>query len=84
MIEDGAIVAAGLLTDGAGEPTFAHARRADQGEIVVGLDPFALRELLKQGAVQTSGGAIVDILDARLLTQPGGAQPRGQAFVPPP
>src|SRR5271168_301277 len=63
MIEDGAIVAAGLLTDGAGEPTFAHARRADQGEIVVGLDPFALRELLKQGAVQTSGGAIVDILD---------------------
>ena len=53
-------------------------------EIVVGLDPFALRQLLEQGAVETAGGAIVDVLDARLLTQFCGAQPGGQAFVPPP
>src|SRR5271156_6419764 len=59
MIEDGAIVATGLLADGAGEPTLADAGRADQGQIVMGVDPFALRELLEQGAVQTAGGAIV-------------------------
>ena len=38
----------------------------------------------EQGAVETSGGAIVDIFDARLLTQFGGAQPGREAFVPPP
>ena len=84
MIEDGAIVAAGFLADGAGEPALADAGRTDQGEIVMGVDPFALRELLEQGAVQTADGAIVDVLDARLLAQLCGAQPRGQAFVPPP
>ena len=84
MIEDGAIVAAGFLADGAGQPAFADAGWADQGEIVVGVDPFALGELLEQGAIETSGGAIVDVFDARLLAQFGGAQPRRQAFVPPP
>jgi hypothetical protein len=75
MIEDGAIVAAGFLADGAGEPTLADAGWADQGQIVMGVDPFALRELLEQGAVQTADGAIVDVLDARLLAQFCGAQP---------
>jgi hypothetical protein len=32
MIEDGAIVAAGSVADGAGEPAFADAGRADEGE----------------------------------------------------
>ena len=84
MIEDGAIVAAGFLADGAGQPALADAGRADQGQIVVGVDPFALGELLEQGAIETAGGAIVDVFDARLLTQFGGAQPRREAFVPPP
>ena len=73
MIEDGPIVATGFLADGAGQPALADAGRADQGQIVVGVDPVALRELLEQGAVETSSGAIVDIFDARLLTQFGGA-----------
>ena len=82
MIEDGAIVAAGFVADGAGEPTLADAGRADQGEIVVGVDPFALGELLEQGAVETSGGAIVDVFDAGLLAQFCGAQPRRSAACP--
>ena len=57
MIEDGSIVATGLLADGAGEPALADAGRTHQGEIVMGVDPFALRELLEQGAVQTAGMA---------------------------
>ena len=73
IIEDGAIVATGFLADGAGQPAFADAGRTDQGEIVAAVNPFALRELLKQGAVEASGGAIVDVFDARLLAQFCGA-----------
>ena len=40
MVDDGTVVAAGLLTDGADEPAFAHAGWADQGQIVVGVDPL--------------------------------------------
>ena len=56
--EDGAIIAAGFLADGAGEPTFAYAGWADEGEIVLRIDPFALGELLEQRAIETSGGAV--------------------------
>ena len=42
MIEDGAVVAAGFLADGASQPAFPDAGWADQSEIVVGVDPFAL------------------------------------------
>ena len=73
MIEDGAIVATGFLADGAGQPALADAGRADQGQIVVGVDPFPLRELQEQGAIEPTGGAIVDVFDARLLAQFCGA-----------
>jgi len=46
MIEDGSIVAAGFLANGASQPALANAGRTDQGEIVVGVDPIALGELL--------------------------------------
>ncbi len=83
MIDDGAIVAAGLLANGASEPTFADARWADQGQIVVGVDPLAFGELLEQGAVEPARGAIVDVFDAGLLAEFCGAQPRRQPFVAP-
>jgi len=76
MIEDGAIVAAGFVADGASEPALADAGRADKGEIVVGL-----RELLEQGAVEPSGGAVVGVFHACLLAQFCGAQPSVQALV---
>jgi hypothetical protein len=50
----------------------------------VGVDPFACRELLEQRAIEPSGGAIVDVLDARLLAELCRAQPRGQSLVPAP
>ena len=84
MIEDGAIVATGLVADGAGQPALPDAGRADEREIVVGVDPFALDKLLEQGAIETSGGAIVDVLDAGLLAQLGDAQPCRQPLVLPP
>jgi hypothetical protein len=84
VIEDRAIVAAGSVADGAGEPALADAGRADEGEIVVGVDPFAGRELLEQRAIEPSGGAIVDVLDARLLAELCRAQPCRQPLVPAP
>lgn len=83
MINDGAIVAAGLLANGAGEPTFPGPARADQGQIIVGVDPLTVGELLEQSSVEPARGAIVDVFDAGLLTEPGGAQPRRQPFVAP-
>ena len=61
MIEDGTVVAAGFLADGAGKPAFADAAGANEREIVMSVDPFAIREFLEQGAVETAGGAIVGI-----------------------
>ena len=84
MIENGSIVATGLLADGAGQPALADAGWADQGQIVVSVDPFPVRELLEQGAIEPAGGTVVNVLDARLLAQFGRAQAGGQAFVSPP
>jgi hypothetical protein len=75
MIENRAIVAAGSVADGAGEPAFADAGRPDEREIVVGVDPFACRELLEERAIEPSGSAIVYVFDARLLAEFCGAQP---------
>ena len=47
----------------------------------MGVDPFALDQLLEQGAVKTTGIAIVDILDAGLLAQFGVAEPGYEPLV---
>jgi hypothetical protein len=51
MTEDGAIVAAGFVADGASEPAFADAGWADEGEIVVGV---AVRRLSRRHEVSLS------------------------------
>jgi hypothetical protein len=55
VIENRAIVAAGFVADGAGEPALANAGRTDEDQIVVGVDPGAVGELLEQGAVEPRG-----------------------------
>src|SRR5438128_653978 len=81
VIDDRAIVAAGLLADGASEPTFPGSAWADESEIVVGVDPLPLGELLEQGAVEPTRSAVIYVLDARGLAELCGAQPRRQSFV---
>ena len=83
MIDDGAIVAARLLADGAGEPTFPDARWTDESQIIVSVDPSAFGELLEQGAIEPARGAIVDVFDGGLLAELGGAQTRRQPLVAP-
>src|SRR5690348_2654097 len=47
LIENRAVVAASLVTEGASKPRFAHAGRPAQNQIVVRVDPFAMGELVE-------------------------------------
>ena len=71
------------MAERAGQPTLADAGRAADDQIVVRVDPIAGDELLEQGAIEAAGGAVIDILDGRLLAQPGIAQPGGELLVVP-
>ncbi len=57
--------------EGAGEPAHADAARAGDDEIPLVPDPVATGELEEERAVETAGGAIIDILDACRLPQAG-------------
>jgi hypothetical protein len=45
------------------------------------IDPATFGEFLEQGAIETAGGAVIDILDGGLMAQPGIAQAGEQAPV---
>ena len=47
----------------------------------MGVDPFALDQLLEQGAVKATGIAIIDVLDAGLLAQFGVSEPRCKPLI---
>jgi hypothetical protein len=81
LIENRAVVAAGLVTQGTSEPRFAHPGRPAQDQIVVRVDPLAIGELVEQSAVKAAGGSVIDVLDAGLLAQSGIAQPGGEPLV---
>src|SRR6202008_2145771 len=81
LIENRAVVAAGLVTEGTSKPRFADAGRPAQNQIVVRVDPFAIGELVEQGAVEAAWGPVIDVLDAGLLAQSGIAQPGGKPLV---
>ena len=83
LIENGAIVAAGLVAERASQPAFADAGRAADRQIVVRVDPVAGDELLEQRAIEPARSAVIDILDERLLAQPGIAQSGGELLVVP-
>jgi len=81
LIEDRAVVAAGLVAEGTGKPTFADAGWPAQDQIVVRVDPLAAGELLEQCAIEAARGPVIDVLDGGVVAQSGIAQPGGQAFV---
>ena len=81
MVEDGAVVAAGLVAERAGDPALADAGRAGDQQILVAVDPVASDELLEQGAVEAADGAQIDILDDGGLAQAGELEARDEALV---
>src|SRR5437763_15666144 len=60
LIENRAVVAAGLVAQGTSKPRFAHAGRPAQNQIVVRVDPLTIGELLEQSAVEAAGSPVID------------------------
>ncbi|MPC76250.1 hypothetical protein E2C01_070657 [Portunus trituberculatus] len=81
LIEHGAIVTAGLVAERRGEPALADAGRAADQQVGMVIDPAALDKLGEQRAVEAARGAVVDVLDARLLTQLRIAQAGGEPLI---
>ena len=81
LIEDGAVVATGLVAEGAGEPRFADPGGTFDDEIVRGVDPIAGDQPLEQGSIEITRRAPVDILDGGALTELGMTQPGGELAV---
>ena len=70
VVEDGEVLPAGLVAEGAGEPAFADAAGPGDQQITPCADPVAGGELEEQRAIETAGSAEVDVLDAGLMAQP--------------
>ena len=81
LVEDGALVATGLVGERAGEPGFADPGRAFDDEVVRRVDPVAVDEALQERAIQPARAAPIDVLDGGALAQPGMAQPGGELAV---
>src|SRR5262249_41689410 len=82
VIEDGEVLAAGLVTERAGEPAFADAARAGDQQIAPFADEVAGGELEEQGAIEAACGVIIDVLDTGVVAQPRGSGTRLEALLP--
>ena len=71
MVLDRTIVAAGLVAEGAGNPTFAQAGCPCDKQVLVAVDPVAADESGEDGAVDAAWGAQIDIFHTCALAQRG-------------
>jgi hypothetical protein len=74
-------VTRGLVAESASDKTLAGTGRAQDQNVVVLVQPTAAGEAVDQAAVETARGAVVDILEAGGLAQPGKAQALGERGV---
>ena len=81
LVEDGEAVAAGLVAERAGKPGLAGAGWADNDQVVAVTDPLTGDEVLEERTIETTGGAIVDVLDGGGLTELGTGQAAREAAV---
>src|ERR1700761_4129206 len=83
MVENGAVVAACLVAERAGDPAFADASWTGDEQILLAADPLSVDELGEKGAIDAARGAQIDILDDGGLAQRGELQPGDEALVLP-
>src|SRR5205823_15010368 len=83
MIEDGSSIAARLVAERTGKPTFAGAGRAADQQALVPCDPIARDELGEQCLVETARHLHVDILDDGRLAQTRELQSTDKSLVLP-
>ena len=81
-VENGKVLPARLVAEGASKPTFAQAARPRQEQIAALGDPVASGELEKERAVEPARTLIVDVLDAGWVTQPGDPGARFELLLP--
>src|SRR5262249_8873671 len=81
LVENRAVITTSFVTKRTGKPTFADPSGPAQDQIVVGIDPLAIGEFVKQRAVEAARGSVIDVLDGGLLAQSGITQSRGQPLV---
>jgi hypothetical protein len=81
LIQHGSIVAAGTMAQSARQPGFACSRLPRDEQILMAFDPFAARQFLEQGAVETAGGTVIDILGCGLLAEARKTQPGCETFA---
>lgn len=71
LVEHGAVIAARLVAERAGQPTLADPCGAFDDHVLRLLDPSPAGEGLEEGAVEPARRAVVDVLDRRLVAQTG-------------
>src|SRR3954471_17925233 len=69
VVQDGAVVAAGLMTEGARDPTFTRARGATDQQVLMAVDPAAGDETREDSPVEATRRAQIDVLDAGVLAR---------------
>ena len=82
LIQNRAVVAAGLVAERTGKPAFADARRPAQDQIVGRIDPLAAGEFVEQRPIETAMNSVIDVLDDGIVAQSGIAQPSRETLVP--
>src|SRR5208282_6618838 len=81
-VENGEVLSARLVAEGASEPTLAQAARPGQEQIAALGDPVTGGELEEERAVEPARTLIVDVLDAGRVTQPGDPGARFELLLP--
>src|SRR3954469_1014231 len=79
VVEHAPAVAAGLVAEGAGQPTLADPGWTGNQNSFGAVDPPAGRQPLEQRPVEAARGAQVDVLNAGIVPQRGELQPCCQA-----
>jgi hypothetical protein len=69
------------VTEGASDKTFAGTGWAEDQDVVVLVQPAAAGQGVDQAAIETARRAVIDILEAHILPQPGKPQALGERGV---
>src|SRR5271154_1286103 len=81
-VENGHVLSARLMAEGAGEPALAQATGPGDQQVAALGDPVAGGELEEQRAVEPARTLIVDVLDAGGMAQPGDPGARFELLLP--
>jgi len=80
VILDRTIVSAGLVAEGAGNPTLAQAGCSGDEQVLVAVDPVAADESGEDSAIDAAWRAPIEVFHACALAQRGELEAGGETF----